>query len=339
MLVRFLASVRAKLSSVETVHGVLIALAERYSFGDVAALVDAGADGLTSAEADRVKKLCGFGQRLLDLDAEDFGDADPDVIPPDLRDRALLCRMPQAANDRHRGALDSLRPAYALLLEVVEARWRRQETSALVAAVHIASEYAPMLVWEQILGHAGDPLKLPPQVSGDGSAWGDFDDRDCPHTKAEKSAAQRALRVAHEPPSGWRAYLDRQHSNTSHALGVCAAACPRPCTVLTRWDAEQIALLTQGSKLAQALNDSAVVKLRHAAPVGHGFGVPTRAEVLDAWQRSRGGLSKYAVAAADDDGFPLPGLPGLFSTLAGTPIHPSTLLHDTATTLTKALKG
>jgi hypothetical protein len=324
---------------VETVHAVLIALADRYSFGDVAALAAAGADGLTEVEAGQVQKLCGFGQRLLDLDAEDFGDADPHVVPTDLRERALLCRMPQAANERHRGALTSLRPAYALLLEVVEARWRRQETSALLAAVHIASEYAPMLVWERVLGHAGDPLKLPAQVTGPDSAWGDFDDRNCPHTKAEKSAAQRALRVAHEPPTGWRAYLDRQHSNTSHALGVCAAVCHQPCTVLTRWNAGQIALLTQGSKLAQALNDSAVVKLRHAAPVGHGFGVPTQAEVLDAWHRSHGALTQYAQATADDDGFPLPGLPALFSALAGTPIHPSTLLRDTATALTKVLKG
>lgn len=322
----------------ETVHGVLIALTERYSFRDVAALVSAGADGLTSAQATRVHKLCAFGQRLLDLDAEDFGNADPEVVSSDLRQRSLLCRMPQSPKEHERGALASLRPAYALLLEAIEARWRRQETSALVASVHIASEYAPLLVWEQVLGHAGDPLRLPGQVGGKGSVWGDFDDRDCPHTRPEKSAAQRVLKVAHEPPSGWQAYLDRQHSTTSHALGVCAAACTRPCSVFTRWDAEQQAVLTQGSRLAQALNDSAIVKLRHAAPVGHGFGVPTRHEVLEAWQRSRGALAKYAHQTAADDGFALPGLPALFSALAGTAIHPSTLVRDTAAALIAALR-
>ena len=323
----------------ETVHGVLIALAERYSFGDVAALVAAGADGLTTAEAARVQKLCKFGQRLLDLDAEDFGNADPDAVSTDLRQRALLCRMPQSPQERLRGALGSLRPAYALLLEVIDARWRRQEISALVAAVHIASEYAPLLVWEQVLGHAGDPLKLPQQVGGKDSVWGDLDDRDCPHTKAEKSAAQRVLRVAQEPPSGWRAYLDRQHSNTSHALGVCAAGCSRPCSVFTRWDEVQQEVLIRGCRLAQALNDSAVVKLRHAAPVGHGFGVPTRDELLDAWVRSRGTLARYAHQTAADDGFALPGLPALFSGLAGSPIHPSTLLRDTSTALIAALRN
>lgn len=322
----------------ETVHGVLVSLAERYSFGDVAALVADGADELAAPEATRVQKLCIFGQRLLDLDAEDFGEADPEAVSADLRHRSLLCRMPQAPKERQRGALASLRPAYALLLEVVEARWRRQETSPLVAAIHIASEYAPLLVWEQILGHAGDPVRLPEQVSGAGSVWGDLDDRDCPQTKAEKSAAQRVLKVAHEPPSGWRAYLDRQHSNTSHALGVCAAACPRPCSVFTRYDGDQRALLTRGSRLAHALNDSAIVKLRHAAPVGHGFGVPTRGEVLDAWVRSRASLVRVAPEVADDDGFPLPGLGALFSALAGVPIQTATLLRDTATELVAALQ-
>jgi hypothetical protein len=323
---------------VETVHEVLVALTERYSFRDVAALVSAGASGLPPAGTATVKKLCVFGQRLLDLDAEDFGDADA-AVAGDLRERALLCRMPQAPKEQHRGALGSLRPAYALLLEAIEARWQRQETSALVATLHIASEYAPLLVWENVLGHAADPVRLPAQVSGEGSAWGNFDDRDCPHTRAEKSAAQRVLKVAREPPSGWQAYLDRQHSTTAHALGVCAATCARPCPVFNRWDAEQQAQLTQGSKLAQALNNSAIVKLRHAAPVGHGFGVPARHEVLDAWQRSRGAVAKYAPQAADDDGFPLPGLPAVFSALAGAPIHPSTLLRETATAVVKALHG
>jgi hypothetical protein len=312
---------------VDTVHGILVALAERYSFREVAAFVP----------NDGVRQLCMFGQRLLDLDAEDFGDPDTAVVSEALLERSLLCRMPQQPHEPHRGALGSLRPAYALFLEVIDARWRRQETSALVAAVHIASEYAPLLVWERVLGHAGDPLKLPDQVSGHSSLWGDFDNRNCPHTNAEKSAAGRLLKVAHEPPSGWKAYLDRQHSNTSHALGVCAAACPRPCSVFSRWNRRQQELLEAGSRLAQTLTESAVVKLRHAAPVGHGFGVPTQAEVLDAWERSRASLAKHHSDLLRDDGFPLPGLPALFSALAGTPIHQSTLIHDTAAALIAGL--
>ncbi|MEV6966883.1 hypothetical protein AB0M47_17375 [Hamadaea sp. NPDC051192] len=319
----------------ETVHGVLIALAERYSFADVAALVAQRADPeLSTREIAQVQQLCVFGQRLLDLDAEDFGE---EHVPADLRTRALACRMPQAPGEADRGALASLRPAYALLLEVIAARWERREMTGVVAAVHIVSEYAPLLVWEQVLGHAGDPARLPPDVRGEHSLWGE-DTRECPQTKAEKSAALRSLKVAHEPPSGWRAYLDRLHSITSHAFGVCAAACPRPCSVLLRHSRAEIELLGNGCKLATTLTDSGLVRLRHAAPVGHGFGVPSRDEVLTAWERGRPALARHAPAVAEPDGYPLPGFTALISALAGTPIHPSTLLADTARELALALK-
>ncbi|HET6212946.1 MAG TPA: hypothetical protein VFE14_08755 [Micromonosporaceae bacterium] len=339
----------------ETAHEVLIALAKRYAFGEVAALVGAGAGGatLTTRDAAQVQQLCAFGQRLFDLDAEDFGgqDATPgantdtsvaervagDAVPPDLRQRALACRMPQSADERQRGALGSLRPAYALLLEVIAARWRRRETTALVAAIHITSEYAPLLAWEQVLGHAGDPARLVDAVGGPDSVWGDFDDPSCPHTKPEKSAAKHSLRAAHEAPAGWRSYLDRQHSNTAHALAVCAAECERPCSVITRLSKEDERLVSGGCRLALAFVDSAVVRLRHSAPVGHGFGVPSPREVTEAWQRSRESLSRLDRRVLADDGFPLPGLADLFGALAGARIRPDSLLADTADAIVGAL--
>jgi hypothetical protein len=96
-------------------------------------------------------------------------------------------------------------------------------------------------------------------------------------------------------------------------------------------------VLESGSKLAALLNDSSIVKLRHAAPVGHGFGVPSQAEVLDAWQRGRASLARYAPAISDEDGFPLPGFTALVSGLAGTPVRPATLLQETAEAITRAL--
>jgi hypothetical protein len=75
------------------------------------------------------------------------------------------------------------------------------------------------------------------------------------------------------------------------------------------------------------------VRLRHAAPVGHGFGVPSPDEVVEAWERSRAGIATRGGAALtvlDDDGFALPGLPSLFSAIAGAPLTPDTLLADTA---------
>jgi hypothetical protein len=356
---------------VESAREVLVALAGRYAFGEVAALVAAGAGGpgLTIQGGARIDQLCAFGQRLLDLDAEDFGNPDAasgantehvfadqfrdDTVPEPLLHRALACRMPQHPHERHRGALGSLRPTFALILEVIAARWRRRETAALVAAVHITSEYLPLLIWEQVLGYAGDPARLPADVTGEpagpvpapgsadptrpGSSWGDFDDRDCEHNKPDRSAARRATVVAGEPAAGWRGYLDRQHSNTSHALAVCAGQCRHPCTVLTRHSAEQRKILAAGCTTALAYIDSPIVRLRHAAPVGHGFGVPSPAEVLEAWERTRASLTRHVPAVLSPDGFPLPGLPSLFSALAGAQVRPDTLVADTATALVGAL--
>jgi len=286
----------------------------------------------------RIAQLCAFGQRLLDLDAEDFG---TDAVPDAFRERAVACRMPQAATEPDRGALGSLRPAYSLLLEVIDARWRRREMAALVATVHITSEYAPLLAWEPVLGHAGDPALLAMAVGGRASRWGhlDADPHECPHSKADRSAAKHVLHVAHEPPTGWQSYLDRQHSNTAHALAICAAECPHPCSVVTRLSTEDLQRVTAGCRLALAYADSAIVRLRHSAPVGHGFGVPSADEVTEAWRRTREGLARLDRAVLAEDGFPLPGLPGLFSALARRPVAAGTLLADTADAIVAALDG
>jgi hypothetical protein len=386
----------------ETARDVLTALAWRYAFGDLAALAlatdpgaGASADGGSASRVDlaRVRALCAFGQGLLDLDAEDFGDHTPDtppppvpgrdghVVPRDLVIRACASRMPQSPDEVSRGALRSLRPAYSLLLEVIEARWRRREMAALVAVVHIAAEYFPLLAWEPVLGHAADPALLARTVAVPGSLFGTRAERACAHSRPEQSATHRALGVAHEPGAGWRAYLDRQHSHVARALGVCVARCRRPCPMPDRLDPEVRELLTERCQVALDFSESALVKLRHAAPVGHGFGVPSPEEVQEAWARTRDSLAgKYPSARAafaerpaarrvpaagepsgDDgrpgadarqdtdgrqvadgrdghlaDGFPLDGLPALFSAVAGAPIVPDTLLRDVAGRLAAA---
>jgi hypothetical protein len=341
---------------VETALDALVALARRYSFADVAALVAQGAAGerLTTRDVAQLQQLCAFGQRLIDLDAEDFGEIDAasdsnveygfagkvqgDSVPEKLLERALECRMPQSAGEKHRGALGSLRPAYRLLLEVIEARFARRETMLVVATVHIASEYAPLLAWEKVLGHAGDPARIGSAVRGEGSVWGEFEARECPHNKPEKSAAKRILTVSQENVTGWRSYLDRQHSNVSRALAICAAGCKRPCTVYTRLSPPQAESVTYGSRLALALNDSAIVRLRHSAPVGHGFGVPSPDEVLEAWDRTRESLARIEPAIANDDGYPLPGFAALITALAGEPMAAGALLADTAQSITAVLR-
>lgn len=320
----------------KSARDLLIALAQRYSFGDVGALVP---EVLGPGEVtDAVASVCEFGQRLLTLDAEDFADEnDARSVPGDLRRRARACHMPQTPREQPRGALESLRPSYALLLEVIEIRWRRRDLSAMISAVHIASEYLPLLAFEPALGHAGDPVRWPEGLRAPGSRFGSIGDRDCDHTRSEQSAVERSLRVALEPGQGWRAYFDRQHSQVAGALATCVARCRTPCTAMD-WvpDPDDLALR---ARVALAFADTPLVRLRHAAPVGHGFGVPSPEEVLDAWQRSRSALDKNEVGhrATEEDGFALPGLPALFSAVAASPVRPATLLADVSAHLVKLL--
>ncbi|GAA3118113.1 hypothetical protein GCM10010466_06330 [Planomonospora alba] len=314
----------------DSVQDLLVALARRHAFADLEALTD----------DPEVAAVCEFGQRLLSLDAEDFAVEAPQV-PPALRRRARACTMPQTPRHQPRGALESLRPAYGLLLEVIAIRWHRRELSPMVAALHIASEYLPLLAFEPVLGHAGDPVRWPAGLSAPGSRFGVIGDRGCDHTKAEQSAANRTLRVAAEPAEGWRAYFDRQHSQVAGALATCVSGCRTPCTSMDWVDGGLRDDLALRSRVALAFADTPLVRLRHAAPVGHGFGVPSPEEVLDAWERSRVLLAKNEVggAAAREDGFPLPGLPSLFSAVAAAPVAPSTLLEDVAVHLVELLRA
>lgn len=308
-------------------------LCHRYAFGDVRELLPMLR--LPEAELRRLRRICLFGQRLLDLDAEDFDMADAEAGGPEytaLVNRARACRMPQEPREVNRGALSSLRPAYKLLLEVVAARWYRHEMAGLVATVHIIAEYLPLLVWEAVWGHAADPMRIGADVGGADSVFGQ-QDATCGHNRTDKGSTARILRIDKAPGQGWRTYLDRQHSNVAHALGVCAAECREQCSVVTRLPAAVQGQLAERCVIALAFGDSGIIKLRHAAPVGHGFGVPSGEEVQETWQHTREVLGKrggLAESILTEDGFCLPGLPSLVTALAGTPVAPDTLLSDTA---------
>src|ERR1044071_2013139 len=101
------------MTSVETARELLVALTSRYAFREVAALIGLGAadDLVPTPAAANVQQLCSYGQRLLDLDAEDLASADAaegatvdttvadrvtgDVVPERLLLRGRACRMPQ----------------------------------------------------------------------------------------------------------------------------------------------------------------------------------------------------------------------------------------------------
>jgi hypothetical protein len=337
-------------------RAVIDVLIRRYSFAEIAALLEAGLiGGGDVAHIANAQQLCAFGQRLLDLDAEDFGEPDAardantdhhvadtvtgDAVPDDLVARSRAARVPQSPHEAERGALASLRPTFGLMLEAIAVRWLRSETSALIAAVHTTSEYLPMLAWEPVLGHAADPLHMPRSVGGDGSRWGVWTDTECPHTKPQKSAAERCLKVAGEPDSGWRAYLDKQHSIVAEALTTCASECRVRCSVVSRHEASTQERLAIAGRLAAEFSGSAIIRLRHSSPVGHAFGVPSPREVVEAWDHTRATLGAREPAVLVDDGFPLAGLPSLFSAVAGVTIRPTTIIADTAAALRDALRS
>jgi hypothetical protein len=334
------------------IREMLVTLARRYAFRELAFLIGGGATGLAVSQRElaRLQQLCAYGQRLMELDGEDLANPDAahgastdttfailvgtEMVPLSLVARGALCYIRQQPEESSTDALYSLHPTFQLLLEVLQIRWDRHDTLWLISAAHIAGEYAPMLAWQPYLGHAGDPFRLrsDPAFAGPGSLWGHIDDRACPRPKQEKAAAARSLRVAGEPPSGWRAYLGRQDSVVSRALAGCATDCPLPCTVITQFGSIDRERLREACRAALAYQSCAFVRLRHRAPVGHGFGVPSRDEVAEAWDRSRHGIAKrggLGEAALVEDGFPLPGLPSLFSAIAGSPLRPDTLVHDT----------
>lgn len=308
-------------------------LIDGYAFTEVAAVTEL-LDWLDEGVRAEVGRLCAFGTRLLELDAEDF-DRAPGV-PADLAGRASASWMPQRPDAANRGALGSLLPAYRLMLEVVAVRWVRGDMSRALSALHILNEYLPLLVWEPVLGHAADPARLGGYVNRPGSLWAS-DDRACEHGPVERRAGRLAVTVASRPVAEWLSYLDRHHSHIADALAVCAGFCGTDCTVRTQLPSDVRDDLRVRMRVARRLGGSPLVVLRHAAPVGHAFGVPDAGEVVDAWEQTRDRLDDPSLPAAEariaervrvDDGYVLPGLPSFLSAVSRRDVHPDTLVRD-----------
>ena len=127
-------------------------------------------------------------------------------------------------------------------------------------------------------------------------------------------------------------------------------ACPNPCTFVTRLGTNHRRILDARVRLALLYIDSPIVALRHHAPVGHFFGVPSVAEISTAWL-----LSWEKVSAPWPDGAnplldpglvsrapeqeALPGLSALVSAVAGRAVGPGRLLHDIGQDVARALGG
>lgn len=327
---------------------VLAGLLRGHWYDAVAALLDEG--GMAELPGlGRAHELAVAGKRVLDLDAEDFGD-----IAKGFQDRAWAKRLASACfplepRDEERGALESLIPLYELMLEVLNLRSRRHEPLQVVVTAHLIGEYLPQLAWESTFGHAGDPLLMAQSV---GERWGS-DDPECPHGSAARATARRSLNACNGDVAGYTAYLDRFHSRLGPTLAVCAMnhatisagerpdvgdTCPEPCKWALRGTMAQRKDLDGRVRLALTYRDSAIVALRHHAPVGHFFGVPSVGEISEAWLRTWDRVSQewpdgsnplihadWKVSAVDEA---LPGMSALVSAVAGQPVSAGTLIQD-----------
>ena len=329
----------------------------------VAALLeDAAAQGATagSPELIRARNLAVAARRVLDLDAEDFTAIAANFTEPWAARLAESC-FPAEPRDPVRGALASLVPLYELMLEVVEVRSARRESLQVVVTAHLIGEYLCQLAWESTLGHGGDPLLLGEFVGG--SRWG-TEDPTCAHSSALRSTAKRALNACSGDQEGYTTYLNRFHSRLGDALAVCAVnfetvaagqrpdvadACSQPCAFVTDIPMDRRRDLDARVRLATIYVNSPIVALRHHAPVGHFFGVPSVQEISLAWMRtwekltvpwgdgSNPLLQNSHVTPVPTLSEPLPGLASLVSAVAGRPIGPGRLLRDIGQDVGKAL--
>ena len=324
-------------------------------------------DGLSTGAATtpgpdltQARELAEVARRVLDLDAEDFTAMSRRADAP-WAGRLADCSFPALPRDPIRGALGSLVPLYELMLEVLQIRAMRREPLQVVVTAHLIGEYLIQLAWESTLGHGGDPLRLGEFV-GD-SRWGS-DDPVCRHSSALRSTARRALHACSGDVSGYTTYLDRFHSRLGEAFGVCGLnfdvvgrgerpdvgePCPNPCAFVTDLGRERRRDLDARIRLAMLYIDAPIVALRHHAPVGHFFGVPSVAEISEAWLRTWEKLSEpwpdganpvlaptlQAGPSADEA---LPGLSALVSAVAGRPIGPGRVLRDIGDDVVRALQ-
>ncbi|MSS45147.1 hypothetical protein FYJ43_03585 [Cutibacterium sp. WCA-380-WT-3A] len=300
-------------------------------------------------------------RRVLTLDAEDFEEIG-DVLPADLRSRLVDAGFPHQPRSVARGALGNLVPLYELMLEVLDIRMHREEPQQVVVACHILGEYLPQLAWQSTLGDGGDPLTLPDKV---GEKWGG-DGQGCAHTSAMNATARRSLHAALGDEEGYTSYLDKFHSRLGEALGVCAMnhatvdagerpdvgiTCPDPCQWVLSGTREERRALDARVRLARIFQESGLVALRHHAPVGHFFGVPSGSEIGNAWVTTWNKLNEqwadgsnpmleeapgYDVDVCDEA---LPGLSRLVSVIAARPMRAGHLLRDLGATAIAELRA
>ncbi len=338
-------------------------LVEQHWYDAAAAALDRSLAARPESEAPpelvAARRFAVAARRVLDLDAQDFASIAGQFNAP-WSGRLTGASFPREPHDDERGALGSLVALYELMLEVISLRAARDEPMQVVVTAHMIAEFLAQLAWESTLGHAGDPLQLGNFVGG--SRWG-TDDPECPHTSAARSTAKRALNAVDGDVAGFKAYLERFHSRQGDALAVCALhheteehgtrpevgeSCPNPCHFMTNQPLERRRDLDARVRLALLYLNSPIVALRHRAPVGHFFAVPSTREVAVAWAHTWEKVNapwpdgdnplkvdQKGVPASGDEA--LPGMSMLVSAVAGRPISAGRVIRDIGADIQRAL--
>ena len=242
----------------------------------------------------KIRNLARLGEAVLNVDTHDFESwCQDEQIPQHIRDDLALRTWPLKMQDEATGALHSLIPTFELLLEVFETRILKGDISMGLSIIHLMTEYLPLLGWEKVLGHAGNPKQLAEYLSQPNSMW---QTDACPLNRQQRKAFANVI-TANQSQKNWRIYLRDSHSRVAASLSICARVpnpssdvsgqrtCRTPCAI-RKGNTD----LAWAMVLTRRLKDSSLLTLRHDAPVGHFFSVPQEPEILASWETTWQGL-------------------------------------------------
>jgi hypothetical protein len=315
-------------SEIEAVLGDLL---DDYAFHEVRETVNAE---YPAKIARPVRRLCDAAERIMNFDAEDFAEiAGWHGLQPEVSRVLLAASWPRTRTAQPRGALGSLCTTYGLLLEVVEVRLRRNEVNEVLALLHLAAEYLPILAWQAYLGHAADPVRIAPCFGRPDAGWR-HESHHCRLGAPERKAVSAAVLTVSKTNSTdqWWSYITRQHSHLAGALAVCGGSpapngnpyvCHAQCSVAPHQPTAR-ADLAWRIELCRRFAASPIIRLRHGSPVGHFFAVPEQPGLDEAWADTWAALTReghggsppnplHGVRATGE----LAGLPDLFAVVAG----------------------
>lgn len=313
-----------------------------YQFGLIRRLLD------QSSVSAKATALATLGQSLITLDMHDESLVElASGLDAQLAQRVIQVAWPSSREAQPRGPMQDLVPTYQLLSEVLAIHSLRGETSSVLAVLHLMAEYLPLLAWGTATGDAGDPMAIELRLRAEGALW---HTDNCPLNRLERGGFTSVL-----GDEDWENYVRERHSRIASALSVCGGVphpvvgrssgrvCRTPCAVMSG-----VADIAWRMTLARRFRASDLLQLRHDAPVGHFFAVPSASQVEAAWENT------WHALLMDSDETPvgrnpLTGLQpqnsgqrlaGLLGYIAGQngPLAPGTLVADVATALRRELE-